>query len=195
MIKAVVFDADGVIVHGERFTERFARDHGIQLKNTQPFFEGVFQDCLAGKADLKKELKKHLGEWGWAGSVDELMKFWFSEDRLDERFFPLIDGLRKKGIRCYLATNNEKYRTDYLLKEKGLGRRFDAVFSSCSVGSKKPEPEFFAHILDKLDGITKEEVLFVDDDPENTAGAERFGFPTETYGEFSRLEAALANRK
>ena len=48
--------ADGVIVHSERFSERFARDHGISQERTAPFFRGVFQDCLTGKADLREEI-------------------------------------------------------------------------------------------------------------------------------------------
>jgi len=49
----------------------------------------------------------------------------------------LCCGLSKpdwdKG-RSYLATNQEKYRTAYLLDQMGFGRQFDGIFSSAYVG-------------------------------------------------------------
>ena len=51
---------DGMIVHGTRFSHRLAKKYNISTETTAPFFEGVFQDCVIGKADLKEELKGKL---------------------------------------------------------------------------------------------------------------------------------------
>ncbi|MEK7093272.1 MAG: hypothetical protein AAB927_02200 [Patescibacteria group bacterium] len=114
-MKAVIFDCDGMINQEERFSKRLAKY--VPLEVSLPFFKGPFQECLVGRADLKEELKKVVTLWKWKGSVDELVAFWFADEANipQKEFFPIIDDLRERGIAVYLATNNEKYRTEYLL--------------------------------------------------------------------------------
>ncbi|MDE2188757.1 MAG: HAD hydrolase-like protein, partial [Patescibacteria group bacterium] len=175
-IKAFILDMDGMIVHGERFSKRLANTFGISLEITSPFFKGPFQECLVGNADLKFELQKILPEWGWKGTVDELIAFWFSpEATLIHSGFELVaSALRARGIHCYLATNNEQYRTSHLMKERGLSEWFDGVFSSANLGCKKPEPAFFEMVLAQIP-FTKDEIMFWDDDQENVDGARTAG--------------------
>lgn len=188
-MKTLVLDADGMIVHGERFSARLARDYGISTDTTGHFFRNEFQLCLVGKADLKQELQKHLEVWGWDKGVDALLDYWFADtyNLVDERFAPIIQQLRQRGVKAYLATNNEKYRTDNLLEHRGLGKWFDDVFSSAYVGLKKPDAAFFQHIIEKT-GADKNDLTFWDDDPENTDGAAAFGMPIEIYKDFDQFK-------
>jgi len=193
MIKAILFDADGMIVTGERFSNRLAREYGITLEKTDDFFKKEWSDCILGKTDLKTVLAPYLSEWGWQGTLDELLDFWFDEkyNVVDTRFREIIKKLQSKGFKCYLATNNEKYRTDSLVKNKEMGSWFDGVFSSAYMGVKKPDPTFFQKILDGID-LKKEEVIFWDDDPENIEGAEHFGLATELYTDFDSFKEKTA---
>ena len=54
----VLLDADGLVINGERFSDRLRRDHGIPWETLKPFFDGPFAACKLGKADLKTELGK-----------------------------------------------------------------------------------------------------------------------------------------
>lgn len=193
MIKAIIFDADGMIVHGTRFSDRLASEHKISTDLTSLFFKGDFQLCVVGKADLKEKLNNHISLWGWKKSVDELLVYWFDPQHsvIDERFYPIFEKLKEKGLKIYLATNNEKYRADDFVTKRGLGKYFDKVFASGLVGSKKPETEFFQHIINET-GMTKEELIFWDDDPENTDGAISFGLPTELYTDFDSFKQKIA---
>jgi hypothetical protein len=47
--KAILFDADGVVIFPWRFARHLAREHGITPEMTRGFFQGVFEDCLVGK--------------------------------------------------------------------------------------------------------------------------------------------------
>ena len=189
MTKALILDADGMIVHGERFSNRLAREYGISTEVTGPVFRNEFQLCVVGKLDLKKELRKYLKQWGWKDGVDAFLDCWFSEKHtaIDKRFKTTIQALRAKGVKIYLATNNEKYRTDNLVEKRGLSNWFDGVFSSAYVSSKKPDAAFFQYILEKT-GMKKEAVVFWDDDVENTEGAAAFGFRTELYQNFEQFK-------
>ena len=112
MIKAIICDVDGVIINRDRyFSEKLAERLNLDLKTeVLPFFTGIFQECLIGKKDLKVEVVPWLEKWGWEGSVDDFLKYWFEEEReIDERIIRIMKNLKDKGIRLFLGTDNEKY--------------------------------------------------------------------------------------
>ena len=56
-IKAVLFDADGVIVYPQlQFSKYLETQYGITRAMTAGFFQGAFDACLTGQADLKEAL-------------------------------------------------------------------------------------------------------------------------------------------
>jgi len=152
MKKIIIFDADGVVVKREMyFSQRLARDFGIPEEDIMQFFRNEFKDCAVGRADLREALKKYVSMWGWDGSIDDLLKYWFeNEKELDEELIKEINILRAKGFICCLATNNEVYRTKYLAETVGLKNLFDYIFSSAEISHLKIEDEFWKYIQEKL---------------------------------------------
>lgn len=183
MIKEVLFDADGVVIksRGKYFSQRLAEKQGLTIDEVMPFFKGDYQLCSTGKADLKEILPKYFASWKWTGTVDELLEFWFSEERdLDENVLKVVDGLREKGVRVGLATDNEEHRGRYLLDEVGLGQKFDDVFISCRMGVKKSNPDFFAQVL-RTSGLMAEEIQYWDDDQKNVDIAKQAGIDARLF--------------
>lgn len=67
--------------------------------------------------------------WNWEGSIDELLDYWFQgEKEMDERILQTIKIMREKGIKCYLASDQEKYRAEFLLRDLGMEKLFDGHF-------------------------------------------------------------------
>jgi putative hydrolase of the HAD superfamily len=182
MIKAILFDADGVLIINEKkFSEVLDEKCGISLDITSDFFKGKFAECLIGKADLREELQGLLHKWGWNGSVDDFMGLWFkTQHNINKALMDGVKKLRKNGMKCYLATNNEKYRTEYIINKMGFGRVFDGVFSSCNFGYSKHEPEFLKKVIDAVD-LKPEEILLWDDDLVNVNAAKKLGLRAEHY--------------
>src|SRR5690242_209833 len=115
-IKAVLYDNDGVVTQVETFPERLQRDYGISIQKTAPFFKGPFQKALIGQADISEELSKYIVDWGWTDSVDNLLTYWFNtESWVNDKILDTIRLLRQNNVRCFLATNQERNRTEFML--------------------------------------------------------------------------------
>lgn len=191
MAKVIIFDTDGMMVNSEMFNIQHSRKFSIPIDEMLPFFKGIFQDCLTGKADLKKVIIPWLKKWKWAGTADELLSWWFrAEHNIDQNLVREIKILKNKGIKCYLATNQEKYRTEYMKKQMGFENLFDKIFSSAEISHKKPQKEFFEIIYKKIikDALVKkDEIMFWDDERKNIERAKELGFNAHLYKNFENF--------
>jgi len=184
-IKCILFDADGIIINSEKFSIQYQKEFGVSNDEMLPFFNGDFQECLVGKADLKELVEPWLSKWKWEGTVDEFLEFWFkAEHKIDEEVAEIIKELKNKGIKCFLATNQEKYRTNYMKEKMCFEGLFDHVFSSAEIGFKKPQKEFYEEVLKELKekyGIDVDEVLFFDDSQGHIDEARKLGIDARLY--------------
>jgi putative hydrolase of the HAD superfamily len=192
MIKAVIFDLDGVIViSNQRFSDRLGLNQELQ----DEFFKGKFLDLLVGKGDLKEEIRKYAEKWGWKGTIEELLEYWFrGEHVMDKRVVSAIRELRKNGIKTFLATNQEKYRTAYVKKEMGLLLIFDEIFSSSSAGYMKKDPQFWQFVLERIP-VKPKEVLYWDDSGDNVEAAGIAGVRAELYTSFEDFHMKMQTMK
>ncbi len=199
-IKVIVLDADGVIINKpDMFSVQYQKEFGISNDVMLPFFKGRFQDCLVGKADLKEELEPLLKKWAWPGLVEELLDYWFkSEHYIDEKIVAEIARLKKMGIKCYLGTDQEKYRTKYIREDMGLEKIFDKIYSSAEMGYKKPDKEFFEIITNDLknkENIQPEEIMFWDDDEKNVMAGRELGWRSYLYENFEGFYRVVSQIK
>ena len=192
VIKAICFDADGVVVYPQmQFSKHLGEQHGISPEMTRSFFHGVFNDCLVGKANLSKVLPTYLQDWNWKGSVDEFIATWLTLDHVvDVRLINLIQRLRQNGVICCLATSQERNRAEYMKTQMGFKDVFDYLFFSCEVGSQKPDLAYYQHIENVLD-LEKEAILFWDDLELNVRAAREHGWNAERYTEFDEFEKTM----
>jgi len=69
-----------------------------------------------------------------------------------------------------ICAQSARETNEYRFREFGLRQYFKVSLSSCYLGLRKPEPAIYKRALDIL-GRPGERVLFIDDRPENVAGA------------------------
>lgn len=190
-IEAVVFDLDGVLVKSGVFGTRLASELGLARADMDSFWHGPFARCSLGLADLKSEVAPFLEKWGYRGSVEDCLQAWFEADSaLNTELFDHVASLRRAGIACHVASNQERYRAAYLEGPMGLAARFDRLFFSCHLGSKKPAPEFFQRVTAEL-ALPPGSLLFIDDQPSNVGAARASGWNAEPYAFGDDLAALL----
>jgi putative hydrolase of the HAD superfamily len=190
----LLLDADGVVIKNhEYFSVRYIRDYGnLYLTDTiVNWFKTTYKDCAIGEKDLKEELSSVIHNWGWQGSVDELMEYWFSGEReLDNDVLQIVSKLNQQGAMCCLASDNEPYRARYLDEQVGLNNFFQFQFYSGDIGFTKSQPEFFDYIVNVL-RVPAEEILYFDDDPQNVAIANNLGIIGHHFTAPADIESVL----
>ncbi len=201
--KAIFFDADGVLVKNRHlFSEQLEKDFGIKKEIMTPFFTGVYSQCSLGKADLKKELTKVVDDWGWKGTVDELLAYWFSVGtEIEKDVVGFIKELKEQGVRCFMTTDQERYRGEHLRNTLGGGKVFEDVFFSAEIGSPKKTESFWEEVFARINTasrdsfsqiISKDETLFVDDDEINIEAVSGFGINVLLYRKLDDLRKKIA---
>lgn len=189
MITTLLFDVDGVLAVGEPFYIPLERSHGITRAQTAAFLESPerwFYRCQTGQADLREVIPPYLRQWGWPASVDDFLAYWHTvENVVDERVLDMVDQLRARGYRCYLATNQERYRAAYILNEMGFAQHFAGMFASYSQGCLKSDPRFFTSLLQQLPGTEPQQVMYWDDGAAYVETARRVGIRAEVYRDFA----------
>lgn len=190
-MKALLLDADGVVLKkGELFSEQFSREYNIPLEKVIPFFKNELGRCQKGEADLKEVLPPYLESWGFNGTVDDFLEYWFRDVEINSEIIELVAECKEKGIACYLASNNEKYRARRI--EEKLKGLLDGYFFSADLKIKKESPEFFRVVSQKI-GIPPSEIGFVDNEEKNVESAKEAGVESRMYNRESLTE--LVNGK
>jgi len=200
--KAIFWDADGVVLKSSRlFSERLEIDYGIKTEILQPFFAGIFKQCSIGKADLKEELSKVISEWGWKGTVEELMEYWFTKGtEVDQTVLDYVQMIRDTGVRSFMTTDQERYRGAYLQNLLGNHKPFERVFYSGQIGAVKKDPAYYEHVHEVINHtstgmsslISKENILVIDDGDKNIETAKALGFNTHFYTSLENLKQFLS---
>ena len=176
MRKHIVFDMDGVIITGPRASDLAIEKFSLKKEAMQNFFRTKWSDCVEGRVPLRGLLMEELPRWGFQGSVDEYLKFWFeTEGKVSSEMLEYVRIAKSKGIQCHIGSNQENLRAAFCWETCGLNRHFDRCFFSGHLGFAKPALSFYRTIQEKLNSAP-EELLLVDDTLENVQAAKRAGW-------------------
>ncbi len=187
MIKNVVFDLGGVIIHlnRDRSVRRFEK---IGVSDAEELIDpyeqkGIFLELENGKinlAEFNDKIREHAGKdiadedirQAWLGFIVEV-----PEEKLD-----YIAELRK-DYNMYLLSNTNPAVQSWAQSSafskagKPLNDYFDKMYLSYEMGVTKPDPSIFEQMVADS-GMNPAETLFVDDGEANIVVAQRMGFHT-----------------
>ena len=184
MIKAVIFDLDGVIVstddcHYEAW-KKLSDEEGI-------YFDRKINDRLRGvsrmasleivlegsKKAYTQEEKEKLAERK-NGYYREFIKKLTPNDILSG-VMDNLEELKKNGIKIAIGSSSKN--TPIILKQIGLDGYFDAVSDGNNITKSKPDPEVFLKAAEMLN-IPPENCLVVEDADAGIEAGKKGGMKT-----------------
>ncbi len=101
--------------------------------------------------------------------------------------------LKATGVPCYALSNMERENWERRIQIYDFLGWFDGYFISGLEGVIKPDPEYFERALERLD-LEADEVVFIDDRPDNTAAAGALGIPAVVFTSPEALRGELVAR-
>lgn len=106
----------------------------------------------------------------WPGTFEDLKCL---TTRENPAVIALVHALKNQGHRVVLFSNVSALRAAYM-KRRGFYNHFDPVILSCDINTKKPSPDSFSILLNRLKAQPKD-CLFIDDRLENITTAQALG--------------------
>lgn len=170
MIKAVIFDLDGVLVTTDELHYRawkrlaeqegitgFTREDNIRQRGVSRMasLEVVLEKSGKQYSDAEKKVLAEKKNDMYVKSLESLNK-----SAVLDGVFDFITYLKQKGIK--LAVGSASKNTPMILEKTGLADKFEAVSCGLDTQKSKPDPEVFLIAADRLD-IPYSECLVVED--------------------------------
>ena len=187
MIKAVLFDFDGVLTIDKTgsttITNYISKTSGIPLENVKACYYKYNKPLLLGETthqEIWQDFCKSLGQ-----NVDyDILLDSFRETRLDEKMITLVQELKERYL-IGLVTDNKCDRINTILEYRGLNECFDSVAISANLHSGKDSHSIFEYILGVLN-VSASECLFIDNTEKNLVVPREMGMATILYDDDNR---------
>lgn len=196
MIKACIFDLDGVIVDTAHYHflawKRLANELGFELTPSD-------NERLKGVSRMQSlDIVLELGGVIASDHDKELMankkNVWFNdyvERMLPEEIFPgvkqLIQELKAHGIKVGLASSSKNAKTVIHLLH--IQNEFDAIVDGTMITHSKPHPEIFLLTAQKL-GVSPEDCVVFEDAEAGVEAALAAGMKCVGVGSLEQLNRA-----
>lgn len=181
MVKGALFDMDGVLVDNAeihfRAFERFCARYGVddwQQKFSSAF--GMGNDDIM-RLLLPAEVVEARGTAALSDEKEAIYREIYAPTiRPVEGLRPLLEELRRKGIRCAVGSSGCRANVEFVLEKCGIAEFFaeEARVSGDSVTRCKPDPEIYLMAAARL-GLAPEECLVFEDAKAGIEAATRAG--------------------
>ncbi len=147
----------------------------------------------AGQITLNQYLDRTLFYRARSFTREEFTAFMFAQSKEYPEVRAILDRVTNSGKYFVGAINNEPLELNqYRIEAFDLRRNFQVFFSSCYVGSRKPEETIFRVALE-VSQRSPEQCLFIDDRSLNLESPRRLGMNTIHHQNAEQLRAELRN--
>ena len=112
-------------------------------------------------------------------NVEDAVELWsVSPGEVDSEVLGIFQACRKRAQLILVTNATSRLLSD--LRRLGITEDFDYMINSSEVGAAKPDPGIYSAALDTA-GVAPGEALFVDDNAEHVAAANRLGIAGHIY--------------
>lgn len=193
MIKACIFDLDGVIVDTAKYHfiawRRLANELGFDFSEKE-------NEKLKGVSRM--ESLNLILKWGGVSLSDEeklewtdRKNGWYREfilkmepDEILDGVLPFLDELEEKGIRIALGSSSKNAST--IIEQVGLKDRFEVIIDGTKLSRSKPDPQVFQLGAEAM-GLQPEACMVFEDAEKGVDAALAGGFWAVGVGQSENL--------
>ncbi|MFH1214336.1 MAG: HAD family phosphatase [Candidatus Neomarinimicrobiota bacterium] len=194
MVKVVFFDLGNVLVNVNRpaivagIAEKFHIPEALVL---QPAVLEIEKQFEKGQLTIEEHLAvvKRLYKFDGEISIADLEQIWQIPFELNPEIWQIVQKL-KQQVSLFLLSNTNELHIRAIRQKYDILDNLDGLILSYKVGALKPEPKIYEYALRKA-GVAAGQALFVDDLPENVAGAERVGIRAHRFTGAAGLQEFL----
>ena len=182
MIKAVLFDLDGVLVdarewHYEALNQALGVfGFTILREEHDSFYNGLPTVKKLNRLTEDKGLPSSLH--GFINQLKQEYTFQFiaANSRPDSVKELMMKHLKREGLKIGLCSNCSRNTAEAMIGKSGLLDYFDIFLTNGDVSNNKPHPEIYTKALEAL-GVEPIEALAVEDSPHGIESARAAGIP------------------
>lgn len=181
MIKAVIFDMDGLMINSERVTfEGYVK---VMAEKGYTITEEFYKKLL-GKT-LKTAYELFFQEYGNEFPMDEVLEqvHKYVADVFEDDGVPLKKGLlellqylKSNNYLTIVATSSTRVRVDHILELANITQYFNDSICGDEVTHGKPHPEVFLRACQKL-GVEPSEAIVLEDSEAGIQAASSANIP------------------
>lgn len=178
MIKAVIFDMDGVMIDSEPLWEKTEK---IMMARKGLVYNPVYREKIVGlgqkeSAVLLKEtfsLNENIED-----IIDQrisvLLDIYDRELSLVRGLTELLDSVSKSTLKVALASSSPLKVIEFVLSKFDLNKYFDLVVSGDKVEHGKPSPDIYNYTAERL-GLECDECVVIEDSINGVISAKSAG--------------------
>ncbi|MDA7641984.1 HAD-IA family hydrolase [Candidatus Marinimicrobia bacterium] len=168
MIKAILFDLDGVLVDArelhyealnralDKYDARISRDEHLST------YDGLPTTKKLELLTENKGLSKDVYDTVWEDKQFQTQKIIDEEFGPDQRMIEILSNLKKDGLKICVCSNSIRETTRLMLLRRGFKKFMDFFISNQDVKNPKPNPEMFLKAMVKY-GVSPKECVIVED--------------------------------
>lgn len=193
MLKAVLFDMDGVIIDSEpihyRLSKMYYSELGLDITDEEYYtFVGI------GDKEIFTRLKE---KYGLKQKVDEMVEAYqqryiehlqgLKDEKPIKGVDILIKDIYKRGFHLALGSSATRRNIEAVLEYFKLREYFDEIVSGCEVERSKPSPDIYVRAAEKL-GMDPSGCVVIEDSSNGvraakSAGMKCIGYKNHNSGE------------
>ncbi|MBE6900872.1 MAG: HAD family phosphatase [Ruminococcaceae bacterium] len=179
MVRAVIFDMDGLILDTEKLLVKYwcqaaneagfpmQREHALNIRSLArkfaiPYLQGIFGEDFDYVSIRTRRM--------------ELMTEALAKDGLETKkgIRELLQFLKENGIPAAVATATDYERAKDYLTKVGIFEYFEKVICATMVESGKPKPDIYLYAAQQL-GLPPEQCMALEDSPNGVRSAASAG--------------------
>lgn len=199
MIKGIIFDLDGVLIHTDELHYRAWKELADYLGI---YFDRRINERLRGVSRMAS-LEIVLGENHFSDTEKQML----AKEKNDKyrtllatlkpsdvaaEVHETLTALKKKGLKLAIGSSSKNAR--FILQQIGLIDEFDAISDGNNIIHSKPDPEVFLKAAEFL-RLSPAECIVVEDAEAGIAAANAGGFVSVGYGSAANDPSAMHKLK